>query len=179
MLTLKVHSFISRNFVCCASFCSFNCTRRLSSFLEVLVITTGSVFLFVFIAIRFFCKVTIFKQLRKLFYKNHTTSLIQILHPKTQHKVSRATIHTEHLTFGKSHLIEAIHNPGLFFGCCHPFAITMFREYLFLMSFLNKQHSHKRESNDGHCGAYREIDSEVDVLDHEIGGKKQGNSKGS
>ena len=137
MLTLKVHSFISRNFVCCASFCSFNCTRRLSSFLEVLVITTGCVFLFVFIAIQFFCKVTIFKQLRKQFYKNHTTSLIQILHPKTQHKVSRATvlieIYTEHLTFGKSHLIKAIHNPGLCFRCCHTFTITMFREYLFLI----------------------------------------------
>ena len=84
MLTLKVHSFISRNFVCCASFCSFNCPRRLSSFLEVLVITTGSVFLFVFIAIRFFCKVTVFKQLRKLFNKNHTTSPIQIPHPKAK-----------------------------------------------------------------------------------------------
>ena len=131
----------------------------------------------------FFCKVTIFKQLRKLFYKNHTTSRIQILHPKTQNKASRATvlieIYTEHLTFGKSHLIKAIHNTGLCFRCCHTFTITMFREYLFLMSFLNKQHSHKRESNDGHCGAYREIDSKVDVLDHEIGGKKQGNSKGS
>ena len=137
MLTLKVHSFISRNFVCCASFCSFNCTRRHSSFLEVLVITTGCMFLHIFISVNFSCKLSIFKQLRKQFYKNHTTSLIQIPHPKTQNEVPRATvlieIYTEHLTFGKSHLIKAIHNPGLFFGCSHPFTITMFRKYLFLI----------------------------------------------
>ncbi len=40
--------------------------------MEVLVITTGCVFLFVLISISSFRKVTNFKQLHKLFHKNHT-----------------------------------------------------------------------------------------------------------